>query len=118
MAVVTAMHAFYCESVSALSHPLVRVDQPCNPFLEGIVQAGTDVAGVLMLLGELIASRTQTVKKSDRLEPPDPAALLLPAASVRHRYSRVQVRSHAYGLRESIWGEGLDVAPLPARATS
>jgi len=36
-----------------------------NSFISEIVQVVADIAGVIMLLGDLIASKTHTVKKSD-----------------------------------------------------
>ena len=52
--------------------------QPCNPIISGIVQVCADVASALMLLGDLIAWKTHTVKKSDHSEPPDVAAIMQP----------------------------------------
>jgi hypothetical protein len=50
-----------------------------NPFINAIVQVVDDIAqAVFMLLGDLIASRTHTVKKSDHSEPPDVAKILQP----------------------------------------
>ena len=54
---------------SELHHP----KQCGNPFISGIVHAVADIASALMLLGDLIASKTHTVKKSDHSEPPDVA---------------------------------------------
>lgn len=42
-----------------------------NPFIAEIVQVFAEVASALTLLGDLIASKTHTVKKSDHSEPPD-----------------------------------------------
>ena len=49
-----------------------------NPFINGIVQVVADLANAFTLLGDLIASKTHTVKKSDHSEPPDGAALMYP----------------------------------------
>jgi hypothetical protein len=52
--------------------------QPCNPFISGIVQVVAEIASALMLLGDLIAAKTHTVKKSDHSVPPDVAAMMQP----------------------------------------
>jgi len=57
---------------------LHHVSQTCNPIISGIVQVVAEVANALMLLGDLIASKTHTVKKSDHSEPPDVAAVMQP----------------------------------------
>lgn len=49
------------------------------PFVRGVVQAVADIAGALTILGDLIASKTHTVKKTDYSEPPDVAVALRPA---------------------------------------
>ena len=49
-----------------------------NPFINGIVQAVADIASAFMLIGDLIASKTHTVKKSDHSEPPDVFEILQP----------------------------------------
>ena len=54
---------------SELHHP----QQRGNPFISGIVHAVADIASALMLLGDPIASKTHTLKKSDHSEPPDVA---------------------------------------------
>jgi hypothetical protein len=42
-----------------------------NPFIEGCALAVSEIATVFMLLGDLLASRTRTVKDTDHSEPPD-----------------------------------------------
>jgi hypothetical protein len=42
-----------------------------NPLIGGIVQVVAEISCALMLLGDLIAARTRTLKKSDHSEPPD-----------------------------------------------
>jgi hypothetical protein len=59
---------------SELHHP----QQHGNPFINGIVQVVADIAKAFMMLGDLITSKTHTVKKSDYSEPPDVAKILLP----------------------------------------
>jgi hypothetical protein len=54
----------------------MRADlHPSHPspasFIEVVVQAVSDVAGMFLLIGDLIAPLTHTVKKSDHSEPPD-----------------------------------------------
>jgi hypothetical protein len=50
-----------------------------NSFINGIVEVVADVASALMLLGDLIAPRSHTVKKSDHSEPPDLGGMMQPA---------------------------------------
>jgi hypothetical protein len=62
----------------------MRADRhPSHPsatsFIEGIVQAVSEVASVLQLLGDLIAPMTHTVKETDHSEPPDVGLILQPA---------------------------------------
>jgi hypothetical protein len=52
--------------------------KPSNSPISGIVQVITEVASALMLLGDLIASKTHTVKKSDHSEPLDAAPAFQP----------------------------------------
>jgi hypothetical protein len=59
---------------SETHHP----QQHGSPVISGIVQAVADIANALMLIGDLIASKTHTVKKSDHSEPPDVSEILQP----------------------------------------
>ena len=52
---------------------------PINPFIRSVIQVVSDIATVFLLLGDLIAPRNHTVKKTDHSEPPDAAAGMQPA---------------------------------------
>ena len=52
---------------------LHHASQRGSPFINGIVRVVAEVASALMLFGDLIASKSHTVKKSDHSEPPDVA---------------------------------------------
>ena len=50
-----------------------------NPFVHGVIRAVSDIACVFLLLGELIAPRNRTARKTDHSEPPDVGRRMQPA---------------------------------------
>jgi len=57
--------------VRSKSHQL---EPRTNPLLQCIVETVAAVASIFMVIGDLIAPTTHTLKKSDHTEPPDARA--------------------------------------------